>query len=134
MLEKILCHSFGCTAHLPRNEMIIQNPIIWNREAQRGYTARHQQEVQGTEVKPGVRVDSRFCYPIAECTVCRSKEGRTTQESNYVGRGRGRQQGTVHCTISKAPMEALTRALQGMGEVTSAGIAILSTIITFFSL
>lgn len=60
------------------------------------------------------------------------QEGKNNSRKQLCGAGEAA--GNCARTISKAPMEALTRGLQGMGEVTSAGIAILFTIITFFSL
>jgi len=76
------------------------------------------------EVKPGSGWTLGFI--IVECTVCGSKDKTKPSREGL--------QGTVDVTISRGPGEALTRGLQEMGEPTSVGLTILSTIIAVFSM
>ena len=59
---------------------------------------------------------------------------RKQRKNNSRKQSREGQQGTVYVTISMGPSEALTGQLQVMGEPTSVGLTILSTIIAVFSM
>ena len=94
-----------------------ESNIVKQREAQRGYTVRHRQELQVLGWSPESRLALGFM--IIECKVCGEKEGKTTQETSHEKGSR-----ELHRWLPGWISEEPQRGAVGAGEPTSAGLAV----------
>lgn len=92
-----------------------QSAVSWNK-GQKGLHRPAPARSMGTEVKARVCVDSQFYCCIVVQKVCGSKEGKQPKKAIHQG-----WQETIYVTMRADPSEALSKGLQGMRELTSAG-------------
>lgn len=91
-----------------------QSAVSWNK-GRKGLHRLAPARSVGTEVKARVCVDSRFYCCIVVHKVCGRKERKQPKKAIH----QGWQE--IYVTMRADASEALSKGLQGIGELTSAG-------------